>query len=105
MGTKNAPGKFDCYEAAEPDEPMFILLGRDTTAPLAVTVWRAIKERLRARGQSDISQEKLEEATTCALGMVEWAKSKGKDPKLAQSAARAMISQAKYDPKSRLFIV
>lgn len=27
MGSKNNPGKYDCYEAADPDEPMFILLG------------------------------------------------------------------------------
>ncbi|HAW11807.1 MAG TPA: aspartate decarboxylase, partial [Chloroflexi bacterium] len=29
MGTKNNPGKFDCYDDAHPDEPMFVLLGRD----------------------------------------------------------------------------
>lgn len=29
MGTKNNPGKFDCYDAALPDEPMFVLLARD----------------------------------------------------------------------------
>ena len=32
MATKNNPGKFDCYTNAEPDEPMFILLGRDPVA-------------------------------------------------------------------------
>ena len=32
MGTKNNPGKFDCYEHAKPDEPMFVLLGRDLEA-------------------------------------------------------------------------
>jgi hypothetical protein len=29
MGTKNQPGKFDtCYANADPDEPMFVLLGK-----------------------------------------------------------------------------
>ena len=28
MGTKNNPGRFDCYGNAEPDEPIFVLLGR-----------------------------------------------------------------------------
>lgn len=105
MGTKNKPGAFDCYANAEPDEPMFVLLGRDTAAPLAITMWRAIKERLRARGESDISKEKLEEATTCALAMNDWAISKGKNPRLAMNTARSVILQAKYDPKSRLFII
>ena len=26
MGTKNNPGKFDCYANAKPDEPLFVLL-------------------------------------------------------------------------------
>lgn len=34
MGTKNNPGEFDCYANAAPDEPMFILLGRDQTRAL-----------------------------------------------------------------------
>lgn len=36
MGTKNNPGAFDCYANAEPDEPMFVLLGRDKHAPAPV---------------------------------------------------------------------
>lgn len=36
MGTKNNPGTFDCYANAAPDEPMFVLLGRDKHAPLLV---------------------------------------------------------------------
>lgn len=39
MGTKNNPGKFDCYDVAEPDEPMFILLGRDPISPVLVEDW------------------------------------------------------------------
>ncbi len=44
MGTKNNPGKFDCYANAEPDEPMFILLGRDRYAPTLVWLWSILRE-------------------------------------------------------------
>lgn len=43
MGTKNNPGNFDCYTNAEPDEPMFILLGRDPLAPALVKIWAAMR--------------------------------------------------------------
>lgn len=79
MGTKNNPGKFDCYASAEPDEPMFVLLGRDPTASLVVTVWRAIKTEMRERGASHISDEKLEEARECSLALEKWAKDRGSD--------------------------
>ena len=43
MGTKNNPGKFDCYENAEPDEPMFVLLARDRLAPGLTAIWAPIR--------------------------------------------------------------
>lgn len=43
MGTKNNPGKFDCYENAEPDEPMFVLLGRDRLAAHLVSIWSKVR--------------------------------------------------------------
>lgn len=43
MGTKQNPGRFDCYEAALPDEPMFVLLARDPLAPFLVSIWSAIR--------------------------------------------------------------
>jgi hypothetical protein len=45
MGTKNNPGEFDCYANAEPDEPMFVLLGRDRHAPDLVEEWAGRRER------------------------------------------------------------
>lgn len=45
MGTKNNPGKYDCYTKAEPDEPMFVLLGRDRYAPILVELWAMLRER------------------------------------------------------------
>lgn len=67
MGTKNHPGDFDCYENAEPDEPMFVLLARDRHASDVVrewVAWRAIE------GRTD--QAKLDEAMRCAAAMDAW---------------------------------
>jgi hypothetical protein len=44
MGTKNNPGKFDCYDDAHPDEPMFVLLGRDPAAGSLVRLWARRRE-------------------------------------------------------------
>lgn len=79
MGTKNNPGAFDCYAEAEPDEPMFILLGRDPTASYVVSFWEAMKRRMREMGFSKTSDEKLAEARECAKSMHAWAASKGKE--------------------------
>lgn len=45
MSTKTNPGAFRCYEAALPDEPMFVILGRDPAAPATLEFWAA--ERIR----------------------------------------------------------
>lgn len=39
MSSKLMPGEFDCYAAALPDEPMFILLARDPSAPEMLRAW------------------------------------------------------------------
>jgi hypothetical protein len=72
MATKNKPGKFDCYANAEPDEPMFVLLGRDRNAGLLVRLWADIREAM----QEDPA--KVAEARACADAMDAWAKSLGK---------------------------
>lgn len=43
MGTKEKPGQFDCHANALPDEPMFILLGRDPLAPYLTQIWAMIR--------------------------------------------------------------
>lgn len=43
MGTKRNPAKYDCYKAAHPDEPMFVLLGRDPLAAQLVRIWARIR--------------------------------------------------------------
>lgn len=67
MGTKNNPGQYDCYVKAEPDEPMFILLARDESAPLLVEIWRLIKLEEQTQPSA-----KLGEALICADAMRRW---------------------------------
>lgn len=66
MGTKNNPGEYDCYENAEPDEPMFVLLARDPLAPVLVDLWAKMREL--TRGPS----AKCAEARECATRMRLW---------------------------------
>lgn len=66
MGSKNNPGKFDCYEAADPDEPMFVLLGRDPLAPILVEAWASMREHLAG------NPSKVSEARACAEWMRRW---------------------------------
>lgn len=75
MGTKNKPAPNDCYAAAEPDEPMFILLARDMLAPGLVLDWAQQREVMIQRGlkpQSDRS--KVREARMVAADMMHWRK-------------------------------
>lgn len=67
MGTKNNPGTYDCYEKADPDEPMFVLLARDPQAPALVTIWAL--DRQTVAGRDD---EKAQEAMACVRAMNEW---------------------------------
>lgn len=66
MGTKNNPGTFDCYENAHPDEPMFVLLGRDPIAPLLVRIWAQLRAKTRG------VDAKVVEAHSCAKQMDVW---------------------------------
>lgn len=88
MGTKNNPGVFDCYENAEADEPMFILLARDKSAPFIVDIWRHIREgsfeeavRALLACQDEVwfdniekpaNPDKMTEADDCASNMRDW---------------------------------
>jgi len=73
MGTKNNPGKFDCYGNAEPDEPMFILLGRDRNAPAAVRAWAYERQQAVNRGAKPVSDLLMvNEALECAEAMEEF---------------------------------
>lgn len=75
MGSKNQPGEFDCYANALPDEPMFIVLGRDPQAPALVEEWANERQVLINSGErprSDVAMVK--EARECAANMRRWRK-------------------------------
>ena len=69
MGTKENPGKFDCYDAAEDNEPMFVLLARDPLAPVLVRQW-ANNRVITSTGDAD--NAKACEAMECAEAMEQW---------------------------------
>ncbi|KKN41442.1 hypothetical protein LCGC14_0723130 [marine sediment metagenome] len=70
MGTKNKPGKFDCYETADPDEPMFVLLARDPLDPVLVELWESLREHYAG------NPSKVTEARMCAIVMRIWLREK-----------------------------
>lgn len=75
MGSKLNPGKYDCYANALPDEPMFILLGRDPDAPRLIDEWalgRAHRISTGDRPYEDTAM--VDEAYACAEAMREWRK-------------------------------
>lgn len=67
MGTKNQPAKYDCYKNADPNEPMFILLGRDLEAYALVEAWADARE---AKGEDPAI---VAEARSCAAAIKAWA--------------------------------
>lgn len=102
MGTKNNPGQFDCYDAAEPDEPMFVLLARDRLAAHLVSIWSKLRNGdheaaqvvfrdLIAKHALHYSIEpdtpKAAEAIDCAMAMFKW-----------RAAKSAALSRARGEP-------
>lgn len=86
MATKNDPGRFDCYANAEPDEPMFVLLGRDKHAPTLVWLWATLRE---LDGEA---AEVVSEARGCCVQMMRWAKDHDRQViGLGQAGLAAMI--------------
>lgn len=75
MGTKNDPGAFDCYANAEPDEPMFILLGRDPAAAYAVYSWCMLRVRAGLNKKDDTQ---IVDARASAKKMLDFAIKKGR---------------------------
>lgn len=73
MGTKRDPGEYDCLAKAAEDEPYFLLLARDVSAPGAVLNWAISRLEAVKRGdrpQSDIPQ--IGEALRLAGQMLRW---------------------------------
>jgi hypothetical protein len=80
MGTKNNPGKFDCYADADDDEPMFVLLARDATAPSIVREWAYMRSDAINRGEKPESDRAtVIEAFACSDAMDTWRKASRPD--------------------------
>jgi hypothetical protein len=92
MGTKNNPGSYDCYAHAHPEEPLFILLGRDPVAASMVRLWAEVRAEL---GMT--SQGKLAESYESADKIEAWSKGLGKDTKAAEIALRRVIARRVMD--------
>jgi len=80
MGSKQNPGDFDCYANAEPDEPMFVLLGRDKHAPMLVELWAAM------RALDGEKPAKVAEARECAEDMRAFHQRRNENRELARTA-------------------
>ena len=72
MATKNNPGAFDCYGRAEPDEPLFVLLGRDKHAPALIWLWATLREL------DQEPPEVVEEARAVVGAMINWQVDRGR---------------------------
>jgi hypothetical protein len=94
MGTKNNPGDYDCYQHAHPDEPMFVLLGRDPLGGLLVRLWAEARAEL-----GETSEAKLSEAYRCADAMRRWAIDERKSVAIAKAALHKVMSR-RVDPLS-----
>ena len=71
MATKNRPGEFDCYAAADPDEPLFVLRSTDTLAPMLVREWVLLYQQKKGDLTPEQSR-KVKEALQVARDMEEW---------------------------------
>jgi hypothetical protein len=75
MGTKTEPGKYDCLSRAEDDEPFFVLLARDPSAPSLIADWvrqRQHQMRVGLVPNNDDERAKIEEARQLAKAMLAW---------------------------------
>jgi hypothetical protein len=73
MGTKDHPSTFDCYAKAADDEPYFVLLARDASAPSLVERWANRRERAIAEGRKPATDSTMvSEARECAKAMRAW---------------------------------
>jgi hypothetical protein len=75
MGSKNEPGKFDCYANALPDEPMFVLLARDPDFERLVKEWAVRRQYAILCGdRPDSDHDLVCEALECGIRGSQWRK-------------------------------
>src|SRR4029077_324839 len=73
MSTKEDPGQFDCLARALPDEPYFVLLGRDSVAPTLVYNWAMRRKSEIAQGKRPSEDaEQVRDAIAISDAMTAW---------------------------------
>ncbi len=77
MGTKNDPGKFDCYADAQDDEPMFTMLARDPLAAKIVRDWAERYSTMIGCDPLPHQNDKANEAYAVADSMEKWRREHG----------------------------
>ena len=80
MGTKNNPGKFDCYANLEADEPYFLLRANDPIAPHLVRLWAVMYRLLKGAPLNWRQHDKALEAEDCAKNMEQWRENRDVEP-------------------------
>lgn len=73
MGTKLTELRDGCFHKAMDDEPMFVLLARDTSGPLVIRIWADVREaeiRQGVRPATDMTQ--VIDARATADKMEQW---------------------------------
>lgn len=90
MWTKRQPGRYDRYSAADDDEPMFVLLGRDPMAGALVRLWAT----MRGMPPNQDPVDNVRDAFDCASQMEAYAKKLGRDPSWVHKKFRAACEQA-----------
>lgn len=77
MGTKNAPGEYDCHGKAFDDEPIFTLRAKDPVAATVVRIWAELRamhfaDGVLAGAEKYREEDRQREARGCALAMNQW---------------------------------
>jgi hypothetical protein len=85
MGSKAQPGAFDCYAKLEPNEPYFLIMGRDPMGQQLVEMWALGAEMRLSLGALDAEavlnkKAQIAEARRCAAYMANYCLSLGKLP-------------------------
>ena len=91
MGTKAEPGPFDGYAKARPDEPIFVLLGRDPYAAALVELWAEL------RAAHDGVDLRTEEARAVAETMKSYCAKFGRPALPRASATVFAVRQLRQD--------
>lgn len=71
MANKMHPGAFRCYDAALPDEPIFVILGRDPAAPATIAYW-ASQRRMLGKNENTDDLARIDAARKEAFVMSDW---------------------------------